>query len=233
MNIYQSIKNLTRFEKMLWALSALVVILSFLVAGNGGIISLIASLVGVTALIFVARGEVIGQVLTVLFSLLYAVISYEFHYYGEMITYIGMTAPIAMMSVISWLRHPYEEGKGEVEVAHMAKWNLVLMILLTLVVTQVFYYILEYFNTTNLVISTISIATSFLASYLMLFRSPAYALAYGANDIVLITLWILASIENIAYLPMVMNFVMFFSNDMYGFYNWRKMHRRQALKTSH
>ena len=184
MRIFAFMKKLTSFERRLWATSALVVILSYIAAGEGSILSLLASLVGVTALIFVARGEVLGQILTILFSLLYAVISYEFQYYGEMITYIGMTAPIAAMSVISWIRHPYEKGRGEVKVARMTRWNTILMLVLTAAVTFVFYFILRYFNTANLPISTVSIATSFLASYLMLFRSPAYALAYGANDMI-------------------------------------------------
>lgn len=228
MNITKWIKRLTSFERILWAVSSLVVILSYLLVEGGGVLSLIAPLVGVTALIFVARGEVLGQVLTVLFSVLYAIISYEFKYYGEMITYVGMTAPIAGMSVISWLKNPYEKGNGEVKVARMAKWNIALMVFLTAVVTFGFYFILEYFDTANLLLSTISIATSFLASYLTLFRSPAYALAYGANDIVLILLWVLATIENPGYFPMIINFVMFFCNDMYGYYNWRKMHQRQS-----
>ncbi len=226
-----SIKRLTRFEKILWGLSNFVVVSFYFVAGNSGMVNLIASLVGVTALIFVARGEVLGQVLTVLFSLLYAYISYEFRYYGEMITYVGMTAPIALMSVVAWLKHTYEKGKGEVLVAHMTKLNIVTMLILTIAVTQLFYYILKYFHTANLMISTISIATSFLASYLMLFRSPAYALAYGANDIVLILLWVLATIEKSSYFPMVINFLLFFCNDMYGFYNWRKMRHIQATDT--
>lgn len=32
----------------------------------------------------------------VLFSLLYGIISYAFAYYGEMITYLGMTMPMAV-----------------------------------------------------------------------------------------------------------------------------------------
>ncbi len=232
MNLFQSITNLTKFERGLWVLSSVVVVLSSILGGNSGFLSVLASLVGVTALIFVARGDVLGQILTVLFSVLYAIISYEFRYYGEMITYIGMTAPIAGMSVISWIRNPYEEGRGEVKVANMAKWNVVLMVVLTIVVTFLFYFVLAYFNTTNLIISTISIATSFLASYLMLFRNSAYALAYGANDIVLIILWVLATREDSSYLPMVINFIMFFCNDMYGFYNWRKMQNRQSCQVS-
>jgi nicotinamide riboside transporter PnuC len=99
-------KTLNRTEWLLWLLSITVIFNSFLLSGSFYLLTLIASMVGVTALIFVAKGDVWGQLLTVLFSLLYAVISLHFRYYGEMITYLGMTAPIAAMSVITWLRNP-------------------------------------------------------------------------------------------------------------------------------
>ena len=76
-------------------------------------------------------------------------------------------------------------------------------------------------------ISTISVFTSFLAASLMLFRSKYYALAYASNDIVLIILFILASIENISYIPMVICFIIFLINDLYGFINWTKMSKKQ------
>ncbi|MGL4570481.1 MAG: nicotinamide riboside transporter PnuC [Clostridium sp.] len=228
MKNYNFFNTLTKFEFCLWILSIAVVTISFVFVGKGSILTLCASLIGVTALIFVAKGHVFGQVLTVLFSLFYALISYQFQYYGEMITYLGMTTPIAIMSVVSWLKHPYKGEKAEVEIAHLSKKNIMVMIMLTIVVTFCFYFILAYFDTANLTISTISIATSFLASYLMLFRSSAYAMAYGANDIVLIILWILATIENVSFFPMVICFIMFLCNDIYGFYNWTKMKHKQS-----
>ncbi|MCI8956724.1 MAG: nicotinamide mononucleotide transporter [Eubacterium sp.] len=222
----KSIKNLTRFESGLWIFSLVVVTGSFIIGGTDDYLTLIASLIGVTALIFVSKGDVIGQVLTVVFSILYAIISYSFDYYGEMITYLGMTMPIALMSVVSWIRNPYDEK--EVKVAHLSKRQIVMVVLLSFIVTFLFYFVLKYFGTTNLIVSTISITTSFLASFFMYLRSSAYALSYAANDIVLIVLWIMASMENISYLPMIICFVMFFINDMYGFFNWRRMKERQT-----
>lgn len=178
-------------------------------------------------LIFVAKGEVLGQILTVVFSLAYAAVSLRFRYYGEMITYLGMTAPIAVMSVVSWLKHPYQAGKSEVAVARLTAGQIAWMSGLGLIVTVLFYFILAYFETANLLVSTVSILTSFLASYLMFCRSPAYALAYAANDLVLIVLWVLAAMDSLSYLPMVVCFAMFFCNDLYGFYNWRRMRSRQ------
>ena len=89
--------------------------------------------------------------------------------------------------------------------------------------TLIFYFILRALNTSNIVFSTISITTSFLASALTLLRSSYYALGYASNDIVL---WILASFKNPVYLPVAFNFMIFFINDLYGFISWKK---REAM----
>lgn len=227
MNIRKSFENLTKLEKILWIVSMTCVVVCFIFSPEKNLLNFIASAVGVTALIFVAKGDVLGQILTVFFSLLYGIISYTFDYYGEMITYLGMTMPIALVSVISWLKHPYEEGKSEVEISHLTKAKTVLTFLISIIVTVIFYFILKFFNTANLIVSTISITTSFLASAFLVLRCEYYAVAYAANDIILIVLWILASCEDTSYIPMVVCFVMFFINDIYGFINWRRMKRRQ------
>ncbi|MBQ8613423.1 MAG: nicotinamide mononucleotide transporter [Ruminiclostridium sp.] len=225
MKISNPFRDLTEFERRLWIISMGMVLLSFLFSG-GGYLEAAASLVGVTALIFVAKGYVTGQVLTVVFSVLYGIISFFSQYYGEMITYLCMTAPMAVMSIISWARHPYKDSK-EVEVSHLSPKKIIVMIILTAIVTAVFYFVLKALHNASLIISTISVATSFIAVYLTFLRSPYYALGYAANDIVLIILWIIAGIEDISRLPMVMCFIMFLVNDLYGFYNWRKMRNRQ------
>jgi len=226
-----SFKTLTKFEKGLWLTSLTIVLvsylLSFLFSGNGDLLNLVTSLIGVTALIFVAKGHVLGQLLTVIFSVFYGIISVLFAYYGEMITYLFMTTPMAIVAAIEWIKNPYKDTR-EVKVHKVTKKQLAVMWLSAVLVTVLFYFILKALNTANLFFSTVSITTSFVASYLTFLRSPYYAIGYSANDIVLIVLWILASVENISYLPMVACFIMFLFNDLYGFYNWRKMQKRQA-----
>ena len=225
MKVNNPFRDLTKFELCLWFFSMAVILLSFAFS-QGGWLEAFSSLIGVTALIFVAKGYVLGQVLTVVFSVFYGVISFFFGYYGEMITYLFMTAPMAVMSVISWVRHPYK-GSKEVEISHLSPKKLILMSVLAAVVTFIFYFILKALGNANLIFSVISVTTSFIAVYLTFLRSPYYALGYAANDVVLIILWILASMESISYLPMVMCFVMFLFNDIYGFYNWHKMRKHQ------
>ena len=220
-------KSLTKFELKLYLTSLCVVILSFVFSKGQGILSMIASCIGVTALIFIAKGNVAGQILTVVFSIFYGIISFTFYYWGEMITYLGMTAPMAVVAVISWIKNPYENNKEEVKVHSVSKKEVLVMVFYTIAVTTVFYFILKLLKTANLTLSTISVTTSFLASYLTYKRSPFYALAYAANDVVLIGLWVLASLKNISYIPMIMCFVMFLVNDLYGYVCWKNMRERQ------
>lgn len=224
-------RELTGFERGLWLVSAAAVTASFFLSPAMDVLTLIASLIGVTALIFVAKGYVLGQVLTVVFAVFYGIISYFFRYYGEMITYLCMTAPIAVFSVISWLRHPYR-GTKEVEVSRLTPRKAAVMAVLSAAVTAAFYFILRALGNANLFLSTLSITTSFLASWLTFLRSPWYGVAYACNDLILIGLWVLAAMENSAYLPMVVCFCMFLCNDSYGFYHWRRMRRRQNAGTS-
>ena len=221
-------KDLSRFEFCLWIFSVTVIFLSFLFSGGGNFMTMLASLIGVTALIFVAKGYVIGQVLTVIFAVFYGIVSFYFRYYGEMITYLGMTAPSAIAAVISWLRHPFKETK-EVKVNKLNGKLWVLLAILTTVITVAFYFILSAIGNANIIFSTVSVSTSFIASYLTFFRSPYYALGYAANDLVLIVLWTMATFENISYLPMIACFIMFLINDLYGFYNWQKMKKKQNI----
>ena len=222
--------DLSRFERVLWVCSLLVVALSFaaagLLSGAPDPLSMAASLIGVTALIFVSKGYVLGQVLTVIFALFYGAVSFHFRYYGEMITYLGMTAPVALCATVSWIRHPYRKSR-EVTVSRVSPRQSVLLVLLTGAVTAGFYFLLAALDTGRLAVSTVSVATSFLASSLTVLRSPFYACAYAANDVVLILLWIFAAAEDPAYLPMTACFFMFLCNDLYGFHNWRVMQKRQ------
>ena len=217
----------SRLELALWGASVALILLSFFAFDRVNYLTLIASLIGVTSLIFCAKGNPVGQVLMVIFSLFYGMISYSYSYYGEMITYLGMTLPMAIVALVSWLRNPYNGNRAQVKVNSIGWIERMLLCLATVAVGFAFYFILAYFGTANVVPSTVSVATSFFAAYLTFRRSPYFALAYAANDIVLIALWVLASVSNVHYVSVVVCFVAFLFNDIYGFISWQRMKKRQ------
>lgn len=222
------LKYFSNVEWALWLSSLLFIIISFLAFGGDGYLTLVASLIGATSLIYCAKGNPIGQVLMIIFGALYGIISYSFAYFGEMITYLGMTVPMAIVALVTWLENPYKNNKSEVAVNKIIKQEIVFMLCLSVLVTIIFYFILKALGTANLLPSTVSVTTSFIAAYLTFRRSPYYALVYAMNDVVLIVLWVLASFSDMSYVSTVVCFIIFLFNDLYGFISWKRMQKRQS-----
>lgn len=224
----KKIKNyFSAAELALWICSAAAIVISFVLFDRTNYLTLSASLIGVTSLIFNAKGNPLGPLLMVVFSIIYGIISYGFSYYGEMLTYLGMTMPMSAFSFITWIRHPFDGKKSEVQVNSISKKEQAFMWILTLTVTAIFYFVLKKWNTANIIPSTLSVATSFLPVYLTFRRSPYYALGYASNDIVLIVLWTLASLKDKSYISVTVCFAAFLVNDLYGFINWNRIKKRQ------
>lgn len=218
----------SKSEIILWSLSVAAVTIAFAIFDRKNYFALIASVIGITSLIFNAKGNPIGQFLIVVFSVLYGIISWRQAYYGEMITYLGMTAPMSLIALITWIKYPYKGNSAEVKVNGLRKREYLFMLALTLAVAWIFYYILKYFDTANLIVSTVSVGTSFAAVYLTARRSEYYAIGYALNDIVLVVLWSIATAKDIGYISVAVCFGAFLVNDLYGFYSWQKMRKRQS-----
>ncbi len=220
-------KSLTVTERIIWALSSTATAVSFFAFENKNYHLLVGALIGIAALVLVSKGRPTGQVLTVVFAVFYGIVSYSYRYYGEMITYLGMTAPMAVAALASWLKNPYKEKGGEVRVNKLKPREWAIFAVLSVVVTAEFGFVLKALNTNSLAISTLSVLTSFTAAYLTARRSRFYAVCYAVNDAVLIAMWIMASTEYVTYVPVAVCFMSFFVLDVLGFLNWTRMSKKQ------
>ena len=116
-----------------------------------------------------------------------------------------------------------------VKIRRVSGMEFVLLLLLSLAVSVGGYFLLAALDTPQLWVATFSIFTSFLASALTFLRSPYYALAYIANDVVLILLWGVACFTEPQYLSVVACFVTFLANDLFAFIKWRARERKQNI----
>lgn len=221
------LKIFTPFELTIWLVGIAAMAVSFIVFKNSQIYYLIGSILGVTSILFCSKANPIGPFLVIIFSVFYGVISFSFKYYGEMITYLGMTAPMEIYALYTWIKNPSKEGKNVVKVNKISIKEWGILVLISSLVTIAFYFVLKALNTNNLIISTISVLTSFVAVYLTARRSKYYALFYAFNDVVLVVMWSLAAIENLVYIPIAICFSIFIFNDVYGLYNWSRLEKKQ------
>lgn len=218
--------RLTVQDLLFWSLSTAAIVLSYFLYPTGDFVSVIGSVVGVTALIYIAKGVVMGQFFSLAFCLFYGIYSLFFAYYGESVTYLGMSAPAAVFSIISWIRNPYRDS-GRVKVSRLGLGRMMLTVLACVPVTVLFWFVLRALGTAQPVVSTFSIATSFLAAALSFQRSSFFALAYAVNDVVLILLWGREYLSDPSVLPVIVCFASFLFNDIRTFVSWQRLHREQ------
>lgn len=220
---------LNKKDWLLYSISLLVVIGANLIV-KVDVLNLITTIIGVTALIFIAKGNVWGQVCSVLFCFFYSAQAYLQRYYGEIIICMVMTLPLAIFSIVTWIRNPFKKDETVVKICYISLKEKVFLAFLSVLVTTVFYFVLKALGTASLLVSTISVFTSFLASYLMLRRNSFYAVAYMLNDVVLITLWGIATINDLSNASVLACFLMFLFNDLYAFVKWKNREKEQGLK---
>ncbi len=139
LNFTNPFKSLRAIDYIIWLTSLAVNIAAFAITRWTDPLTFVSAVVGVTALIFCAKGHVLGQIISVIFAIFYSIVAYFFRYYSELITYAFMSAPIAILSIISWLRNPYGNS-GQVKVATLTKKKITVMLVLTAAVTVAFYF---------------------------------------------------------------------------------------------
>lgn len=222
-------KDWTKFELIFLISGLMISILSSIIFDGTIIDTLYTSLYLITALLM-SKGKVESYFVGFISVFFYAIVSYNQGYYGELIITAFLTFPIMVIGIISWLRNKDEED-DVVIVNSLSKKELSIAFGSQIILFWAYYFLLKVFNTDLLVLSSISIVTSVLASYLEARRSELSLLCYVANDIVIITLWIIPVINGqTALISVLVGPILLLINDIYGSYNWKKLKKIQKSK---
>lgn len=83
-----------------------------------------------------------------------------------MITYLGMSMPMAIWSTITWSKNSIENNGSEVKIQKLNQKHILCLILGGTIVTYGLYLILQALETPNIVFSTISNYNKFFAAAL-------------------------------------------------------------------
>lgn len=217
------------FEKSYLCIGILVGILSSKVF-HGTIIDSLYTITYLTTALLMSKGKVECYFIGFVSVFFYGIVSYNQGYYGELLITIFLTFPIMIIGIISWLRHQDKE-EDVVIISSLSKKEIILAFSSQLVLYWIYFFILKLFNTDLLIISSLSVVTSVLASYFEARRSELSLFCYIANDIVIITLWLIPIISGQTELiSVIVGPILLLINDIYGSYNWKKLKEKQKNK---
>lgn len=219
-------KDWTKFEKAFLTVGTLAAVFSTLLF-KGQIIDLAYTLLYFWTALLMAKGKYACYIIGIISTFFYAYVSYNNQYYGETIIAMCMTLPIMIAGLINWSKH--QDKKKTVIVKEVSKRELIALIFSQVLMSFAYYFLLKNFSTSNLIISTISVAISLIATYLAARRSDYSFYGFIVNDIILIALWSIPLIGgNINIITILLCPVLLLINDIYGVYNWKKIKQRQS-----
>ena len=222
------LKNWNWFEIVFLIVSYIVLTLCFALGTEKNTFSFIVSLVGVSSVMLVAKGLTIAPIVSIVYNILYAILSITQKYYGETIIYTVIMIPLSIISIVSWVKNKNGGKKEQVQVNKISKKEYLILSFVIVVVTFGFYFLLKALHTNELIVSTISLVAPVISAYLMLRRSSNYAICFIVSNVVLIVLWGLSvKTAGAGFLPTICSFVIFTILDVYGLIHWKKEEKRQ------
>ena len=219
-------KDWTNFEKIL--LFGSIIIVSIVgVCFKSDLLTISCSIVGIITALLLAKGKNLGQVFGLLITVLYSIVSFKNKYYGEVLIYTLLMLPMYIIGIITWIKHKNKKTNS-VEINSIKRKEWIIVSIIFILVFIGIYYLLKTFNTSELLVSTISVLASLFAIYLQVRRSKYSFSFYLINDVVLMFLWGIPVIHgSYILIPMLLNPTINFINDAYGFYNWKKTEKIQ------
>lgn len=220
--IYNYFKDWNFFEKLYLFVGIVVGILTSIIF-NGTIIDSLYTVTYLTTAILMSKGKVESYFIGIISVFFYGIVSYNQGYYGELLITIFLTFPMMIIGIISWLKHQ-DKDEDVVIISSLSKKEIVFAFSSQLILFWVYYFLLKAFNTDLLMISSLSIVTSVLATYFEARRSELSLFCYVANDLILITLWMIPIINGVTSLISVLiGPMLLLVNDIYGSYNWKRL----------
>lgn len=214
-------KDWKQFEIALLLISVISICISAIIC-KSGILTCVTSLTGVLCALLQAKGKIVSQWIGLAEVMLYSILSYQNHYYGEVMIYVLVVFPMYLYGVISWITHKNEDT-DTVNSNQIVQKEWLMLSFASIVSFVGLYCVLKYFHTSQLFVSSLSMVTSLLATYLIVRRSKYSFLFYVANDIILILLWGIPVLQgDFSLLPILIEPVILWINDSYGWRNWNE-----------
>lgn len=227
--IYNYFKDWNLFEKLYLFVGIVVGILTSIIF-NGTIIDSLYTITYLTTAILMSKGKVESYFIGIIGVFFYGIVSYNQGYCGELLITIFLTFPMMIIGIVSWLKHQ-DKDEDVVIISSLSKKEIVFAFSSQLILFWVYYFLLKAFNTDLLMISSLSIVTSVLATYFEARRSELSLFCYVANDLILITLWMIPIINgDTSLISVLIGPMLLLVNDIYGSYNWKRLKDIQKEK---
>ena len=227
-NVKKFFKDIKWYEYLFVGIS-LVVMITLSIVFHSHIFYILSSTFGVVGVLFLTKVNVVGIFVGIVQIIFYSIISYLNGFYGEMVNNLCVTLPLYIANLITWLKNLYSKN-GQVKINSSISWKEVVAAICVVVILSVgMFFVLDYFNTTMVFVSTLSFTFNTLAIYFLARRSSLNFVFYIFSNIANFAMWgtLIITTHDLSMLITLINVVVYFLLNCYGLYNWFMTRKKQ------
>lgn len=192
---------------------------------------IINSIFGLLCVFTQAKGKVITQVVGFLYCIFYMIIAYWQKLYGEALLYLIIMLPMYVYGIIHWFANIDKKSQEVIVKNNLSKNEWIVLIVGFVAISFGVFFLLKKFNTSQLILSTVSFVSMLPAVYLLARRCKWNMIAFLINDLVVPFLWLNFILHgSFDFIPMIVNYVFQIIYDIYGLIQWNKLEKKQHNK---
>ncbi|HGO5814983.1 TPA: nicotinamide riboside transporter PnuC [Mannheimia haemolytica] len=222
----------TRFEAS-WLMLFLAIQIAIFIYQPDSWIATIAAITGILCVVFVGKGKISNYLFGLISVSLYAYISYTFQLYGEMMLNLLVYVPVQFIGFYFWRKNMTSEntvnnaGVEEVIAKALTAKQWVIVAITTIIGTFLYIELLKYLGSALAILDGATVVISIVAQILMVLRYREQWALWIIVNMMTIALWTAMYFQNgETSLPLLVMYVMYLCNSIYGYYNWIKLHRK-------
>lgn len=222
------LKEWTLFEKV-WLVAFTAIILSLSIVWGESPIAAICSLTGMLSVVLVAKGKISNYYFGIVNVALYAWLSFEQGFYGDSALYAVYFAPMQFIGWYMW-KKSNSTVKGEqfgVKVAVMTAKMKIFWASVTIVGIAVLAVILTALNGTLAIVDSSTTVLQIVAMILMVKRFKEQWSIWILVNTLSIAMWVYAAINGTADFTLIVMWVAYLVNSIYGYVMWNKAEKKE------
>ena len=217
------------FEKI-WLLTFTLVNLYLFFIWQDSWIGLIASLTGMLCVVLTAKAKISSFYFGLINILAYSYVAYQSRYFGDVMLNMLYFLPMTFVGIYFWKRNLKNNKKGEVIVKSLNWAKRFIWFGSSIVILTFYGLILTLIKGTLPFVDSATTVFSIIAIIMLNKRLTEQWIFWIIVDVLSIIMWAYIFITSGGDVSMLVMWSAFLVNAMYGYYNWRKLEKKQNDK---
>ncbi len=184
-------------------------------------LGIVASLTGVTCVIFCGKGKISNYIFGTVNVLLYSYIAFRTKFYGEVMLNMLYYLPTNILGWFMWKKN-MDSDTGEVVKKRMTIGQDIITVIISAVGIFGYSYILKLLGGNLPLVDSMSTVLSVIAQILMIKRFTEQWIVWILVDAVSVIMWVTAFFRGEAGIAMVLMWSVYLLNAIFMFVKWYK-----------